>query len=1827
MNKIYRVVFNEVVGVWQAVAEVAAGRGKSSGKSAAQSVARASGVSAKSGWLALGLVLSGGAWADGGAGSQASIYPLAPGGVGGTSASPVGGDGTAWTSNPGGAQYPGQGSGGGGGAMYISGAGAGNGGGGGNGGNGGAGGAAGARSGSILTTSSTISANRSGGAGSHGADAPAKASGSGEAGGGGGGGGGGGAAAVSSNGTLTVNNGVQISGGLGGTGGAAGQLTASGWGNSSGAGGGQGGAAVLITTGAGGALNNNGGILTGGNAGAGGSGSPNPSQGGSYGGFGGDGGTAVLFSNASSGTVVNGGTLAGGGGGAVGQTTAGSAGERAGNGGAGLSGNNLGITNTGTIRGGVGGTGGQVPPRYPSPGQGGGGIVGNALTINNSGTVSGGNSGAILGGDPSVGKGGVGITGASLNVTNGGTIRGGLGADGTTRANAIVFTAGNNTLQINTGSDIQGNVVGATGAGTRNALNLGGTAVSSFAVSEIGAKYRDFGSFGKVGTGSWTLNGSTASLTPWTVSAGTLAISTDGSLGAESGGLTLDGGTLQTTANLSMARNVVIGSAGGTLNTNAATTLGLTGVVSGGALVKAGAGMLTLSGSNSYAGGTTVQGGTLSVASDASLGAAGGSLTLDGGRLQSTATISTSRAIAAGAAGGSFDPSAGTTLTLRGVVSGAGALTQAGAGTLVLAGDGLAYNGSVHVNAGTLAVNGAIGGNVQVHGGTLGGLGRIGGNVNVANGGTLSPGSSPGTLNIGGALALGSGATSIFQLGQSGAVGGVSNDLVQVGGDLALGGTLQASAASAGWYRLFEYGGALSGQFDTQQVSSTGGSFTVAGHQLDTSQNGQINLSVLGSGQTLQFWRGGPGDVWNGFTSAWVNDAPTNTTPTTSLGSVAVFGSDAGATPGTVTVQGPQSFDTLQFSANGYNLVADSSGATPGRLVMAPASGTQATINTDAGISVGISASIVDGAGNALLKVGGGTLTLSGANTYSGGTQVNEGLLVAGSHGALGSGAVMVDNGANRGATLQVASGVTLTNAITLNNGGTLDNAGTLAAAGTPVGAVTGAATVFNRAGATILGDVALNATGANAVSLFSGSHILGDLNIGSNTAASLTLDGSAPDQLYSQAVVGSTTFAGELVKNGSGGWTLDRALAPVSTTIHGGTLALRGAGDLGGGGVGLMASGAALDISAANGHRAIGWLSGVAGSSVELGTHTLTFGDASDQRFAGAIGGAGGLIKQGTGTQTLAGASTYSGGTELKAGRIDLGHSEALGSGVLAMDDGTTLGFVADGLSVANPIRMTGTNDPTFDTGAYNATLTGGISGNADLTKQGSGTLILAAANNSYSGATTVAAGTLRAGVANAFSTSSAMTIARGATLDLAGYDQRVAGISHSGTVSLMGRAPGATLTVTGPWVGQGGTLAVSTALGDNRSATDKVMLSGASAVASGNTQVAITNIGGLGGQTAGDGIEIVGTQNGASIQGEVFSLSAPVLAGAYEYQLHNTTSGAYLSSTSTAVQGPTSYRAEVPLYAALPEQLREANLAMLATLHRRVGDAGVANGGGATQGQRQAWARIVSIDREIGQGGAVSPRSEGRLTGFQAGTDLWADARWRAGLYVGQLDGDMKVTGFARGIDRYAAGRNELKNQYLGGYATYRNDDGLYVDGVLQGGRHRSTVGPDGFLSSQNKGHSLLASVEVGRSFKMASNWRIEPQLQLVHQRLSLNDSALVGAQVQQDPASSWAARIGVRVTSSIATAAGTVQPYARIDVWHSGSGTDGARFIGPAAATDISTPTGGTRTEAALGGHWQVSPNIGVYGELGQMWAAGGSVRTEGGPNASMGVQVRW
>lgn len=410
-------------------------------------------------------------------------------------------------------------------------------------------------------------------------------------------------------------------------------------------------------------------------------------------------------------------------------------------------------------------------------------------------------------------------------------------------------------------------------------------------------------------------------------------------------------------------------------------------------LIKVGTGTLTLSGTTNYTGGTTISGGTLSVSSNGHLGASSGALTLNGGALRITgnAFSSTARNITLGMNGGSFDiASASNIFTTTQNIGGPGDLTKIGAGTLALAGNNT-YAGATTISAGTLLVNGSIASSSLTTveaGGTLGGSGTVG-NTSVNAGGILSAGNSPGTLTVAGDLTLNAGSTSVFEFGAPGVVGGVSNDLVIVTGNLSLGGTLLTPGAVSGYYRLFDFGGSVSGSFSTVPAGAT--------VSLDIPQ--QVNLLVNQGGQRVQFWDGvdqmGNGTV-DGGTGTW-NAANTNWTGAPGQagindrwrGEVGVFSGAAG----TVTASGGLSFEGLQFKTDGYHL-------TGGGLVMTGDSHGNAAasfVNVDGGVTAAISAPLT-GAGIGLDKLGGGTLILAGNHAYTGATTVRSGtLLVNGS--------------------------------------------------------------------------------------------------------------------------------------------------------------------------------------------------------------------------------------------------------------------------------------------------------------------------------------------------------------------------------------------------------------------------------------------------------------------------------------------------------------------------------------------------------------------------------------------------------------------------------------------------------------------------------------------------------------------------------------------------------------------------------------------------------------------------------------------------------------
>jgi uncharacterized protein with beta-barrel porin domain len=621
----------------------------------------------------------------------------------------------------------------------------------------------------------------------------------------GGGGTAGGAGGTSVNGAAGANGsvGAGVNGGGGGGGGnGGGGAGGNGGAGGSGAGGAGGASSAAGAAGNAGAVNLGGGAGGGGGGGVNGSNAANLPGGALTGGVGGAGGAG----GASSGTGNGGGGGGGGSGGSGALVTGATLNTNAvailgGQGGAGGAG---GATGTG-----IGGNGGNG-------GDGGVGIffatTGATLTNNSGGSIQGGNGGSggalgASGGSNGIaglsGVGGIAVVGAGLTIINNGAIAGGFASDGVTRGNAIVFTGGVNSLTIQSGSTISGNVIAVSG-GT-DTFALGGSTNSSFDTAQIGAQYQNFTAFNKIGTSTWTLTGTPGQATPWVISDGTLTAGAATNVFGATSAITVNtpgfldlGGNNQQIGSLTGSGTVTnSGLAGATLTTGDATNTLFSGVIQDGsgptALTKQGAGIFTLTGTDTYSGGTTISAGTLQIGNGGTAGSIVGNVT-DNGTL-------------------AFDRS--DTVTFGGAISGSGSLTQLGPGRLILSGTN-SYTGATNVNAGALEVNGSIASSsftTVANGAFLMGTGTVG-NTQIDSGGTFAPGAMavPGTsMTVAGNLAFQSGAIYLVQINPANST--IANIVT---GNAALAGNVLAAFASGSY---------MAKQYDILHAGTVNGSF------------------------------------------------------------------------------------------------------------------------------------------------------------------------------------------------------------------------------------------------------------------------------------------------------------------------------------------------------------------------------------------------------------------------------------------------------------------------------------------------------------------------------------------------------------------------------------------------------------------------------------------------------------------------------------------------------------------------------------------------------------------------------------------------------------------------------------------------------------------------------------------------------------------------------------------------------------------------------------------------------------------------------------------
>jgi fibronectin-binding autotransporter adhesin len=274
-------------------------------------------------------------------------------------------------------------------------------------------------------------------------------------------------------------------------------------------------------------------------------------------------------------------------------------------------------------------------------------------------------------------------------------------------------------------------------------------------------------------------------------------------------------------------------------------------------------------------------------------------------------------------------------------------------------------------------------------------------------------------------------------------------------------------------------------------------------------------------------------------------------------------------------------------------------------------------------------------------------------------------------------------------------------------------------------------------------------------------------------------------------------TGTGRLELTGNNGNLTGQQNGGIAVTVSGGTLAINADAALGLGGQTLkldMNSLTSGGLEFLNGGVNIGRpvLLNFAGRVVSNGTDSNI--------ISGLISGAGGLVKDGTGTLTLANTSnSFTGTTVINAGTLAVAADAALGGSTGVELDGGTLEATATFTS--NRTVPLGTGGGTLAVDAGQAlTLNGAISGNGSLTKIGAGTLTLSGPNT-YTGATAVNDGILKAGVSNALPSGTAVTLANvaGATLDLNGTAQTIGSLAGGGATGGNVQLGGGTLTAGG--------------------------------------------------------------------------------------------------------------------------------------------------------------------------------------------------------------------------------------------------------------------------------------------------------------------------------------------------------------------------------------------------------------------------------------------
>jgi len=592
---------------------------------------------------------------------------------------------------------------------------------------------------------------------------------------------------------------------------------------------------------------------------------------------------------------------------------------------------------------------------------------------------------------------------------------------------------------------------------------------------------------------------------------------------------------------------------------------------------------------------------------------------------------------------------------------------------------------------------------------------------------------------------------------------------------------------------------------------------------------------------------------------------------TLTLGGGGILMDDAGAF--TLTINAPLALGAIQGWVNNSGGLLTITGG-----INANASGDNITFSGSGNTTI---SSVVSGPAVITQNNASGTLTLSGNNTYSVGTVLQAGRLNINSATALGTNTFNIAGGTIDNTT---AGAILLTNnnPITLGAnftfGGTRNlNLGT--------GAVTMAASrtiTLNGTGSTLTLGGTIAGVAADRTLTVNGlgnTLSLGALTIGTNnTPRTFTIAGTG-NTTITGVVSNGGGGASILTYSGSGVLTLKGANTYTGgTKINGGTLQVAAtetpgtSGPLGNFGI-ISFGGGTLQYSASNTFDYSSRFNATANQAYSIDTNSQNVTFASPLTSSGGT-----LTKLGSGALTLSGANTYSGATTISAGTLQLGNGGTTGS-----------------LSTSSAI----TDNANFTINRSNAVTQGtdfsgsAITGTGSFTQAGSGTTTLNAINT-YSGGTTVSAGTLQLSGSGTLGQTSGTLTVNGGTLNLNGTTQTVGNLMGSGGTIVSNAAGTVTLTI-GNGNGSGGNYSGVIANGTGTVALTKTG-SGTITLSGANTYTGATSVSGgtllvNGSLASGSAVSVT---NSGTVLGGTGTISGAVTVGSGANLLGGTGSAA---------------------------------------------------------------------------------------------------------------------------------------------------------------------------------------------------------------------------------------------------------------------------------------------------------------------------------------------